>query len=136
MADPTVTTNQTTASDDGQILMIPPEVQEKFPDIVELIKGSKSMNDEERQYWVDVLPIMTEDQLKNLRGILDNEKKQLAEAAATYASEAQSAQDKAKRAFNEVAYLEKKKLRRAEEAEHEDSEKEAEEAILAEISSL
>ncbi len=54
-------------------LNIPEEVQEQFPEIIGLIKESQSMNLEERQYWVDVLPIMTDDQIKNLRGSLEKE---------------------------------------------------------------
>lgn len=130
MADP-----QSTTSDD-QTLIIPEEVQAKFPDLVELIQGSKSMNDEERQYWIDVLPIMSEEQLTNLRGILDNEKKQLAEAAEAYAAKSAAAEERAKRAFDEVAYLEQKRLRREEEVKHEQQEQEDEAAILAEISQL
>ena len=132
MAD-TAATTKTTGSNDDQQLIIPPEVAEKFPELVELIKGSKSMNTEERQYWVDVLPIMSEDQIKNLYGILDNEKKQLAEAAQTYASGSQGVEKKAQKAFDEAAYNEKKRLRYTEEAEHEQAEAEAEAAILAEL---
>lgn len=117
-------------------LVIPPEVAEKFPELTQLIEGSKSMNVDERQYWIDVLPIMSEDQLQNLRGILDNEKKQLAEAAQAYSNGAQAAEEKAKRAFDEAAYLEKKRLRYSEEANHEKAEAEDEAAILAEIGSL
>ncbi len=60
------------------VLNIPDEIQQKFPDFIALIVGSESMNDEERQYWINILPIMTPDQLTNLKDILDNEKKQLA----------------------------------------------------------
>ena len=130
MADP-----QSTTSDD-QTLIIPDDVRAQFPDLVELIQGSKSMNNEERQYWIDVLPIMSEEQLANLRGILDNEKKQLAEAAEAYAAKSAAAEEKAKRAFDEAAYLEQKRLRREEEAKHEQEEQEDEAAILAEISQL
>ena len=59
-------------------LTVPDEIQKQFPDLIALIKGSESMNDQERQYWVNILPIMTPDQIQNLRDILDNEKKQLA----------------------------------------------------------
>ncbi len=52
-------------------------VSQKFPELVALIKGSESMNDEERQYWMNILPIMTPEQLASLKDILDNEKKQL-----------------------------------------------------------
>ena len=59
-------------------LVIPEDIRQKHPEIIELIQHSESMNDEERQYWINILPIMTPDQIENLKGILDNEKKQLA----------------------------------------------------------
>lgn len=68
-------------------LVVPPDVQQKFGAIIDLIRASESMNDEERQYWVNILPIMTPDQIKNLQDILDNERKQLAAIDAKYQKE-------------------------------------------------
>lgn len=45
------------------------------------------MNDEERQYWINILPIMTPEQIQNLKEILDNEEKQLAAIDEKYAKE-------------------------------------------------
>ena len=53
---------------------IPSLVTEKFPDLIQLIKETESMNDEERDYWFQILPIMTEEQIKKFRDILVNEK--------------------------------------------------------------
>ena len=68
-------------------LQIPPELQQKYGDLLELIKHSESMNDEERQYWINILPIMTPEQIQNLRDILENERKQLAAIDAKYQTE-------------------------------------------------
>jgi len=68
-------------------VQVPAELLAKFPVLVELILSSESMNDEERQYWINILPIMTEEQVKNLYGILENEKKQLAAIDKKYATE-------------------------------------------------
>lgn len=59
-------------------LVIPDDIQQKHPALIELILHSESMNDEERQYWINILPIMTPEQIENLRNILANEKEQLA----------------------------------------------------------
>ncbi len=59
-------------------IVIPDEVKAKFGEIISLVLASESMNDEERQYWVNILPVMTPEQVQNLKDILDNEKKQLA----------------------------------------------------------
>ncbi|MEN9560893.1 MAG: hypothetical protein RIQ56_166 [Candidatus Parcubacteria bacterium] len=67
--------------------MIPDEIRQKFPDLIDLIIGSESMNDEERQYWINILPIMTPDQVQNLREILANERVQLKAIDDKYAKE-------------------------------------------------
>ncbi len=70
-------------------LTIPADIQQKYPQLLDLIKASESMNDEERQYWINILPIMTPDQVKNLSDILENERKQLAAIDAKYQTEIQ-----------------------------------------------
>ncbi|OGJ57680.1 hypothetical protein A2881_04225 [Candidatus Peribacteria bacterium RIFCSPHIGHO2_01_FULL_55_13] len=71
----------------GTALVIPPETQTTFPEILALIQGSESMNDEERQYWINILPIMTPEQVANLKQILANEKSQLAAIDKKYSKE-------------------------------------------------
>lgn len=88
MADDQQTAGNPPASSGASgALTIPPETQQKYPEIIQLILGSESMNDEERQYWVNILPIMTPEQVQNLKDILTNEKQQLAAIDAKYAKE-------------------------------------------------
>jgi len=61
-------------------LVVPADTELRFGPILALIRGSESMNNEERQYWINILPIMTQEQIKNLEEILTSEKKQLAAA--------------------------------------------------------
>jgi len=68
-------------------VQIPEELKTKFPALIDLILHSESMNDEERQYWVNILPVMTPDQIQNLTDILVNEKQQLAAIDRKYAKE-------------------------------------------------
>lgn len=68
-------------------LQIPEDLLKKHGDLIALIKQSESMNDEERKYWINILPIMTPEQIKNLRDILENERKQLAAIDAKYQTE-------------------------------------------------
>lgn len=72
-------------------VIVPPELRAKEPELIELIMKSESMNNEERQYWVDILPVMTPDQVAQLRQILVNERAQLAAIDAKYAKEANQA---------------------------------------------
>jgi hypothetical protein len=66
---------------------IPKVVVQKFPELIELIKGTESMNDDERQYWFQILPIMTDEQIAKFREILQNEKDQLAKLDQEYEEE-------------------------------------------------
>lgn len=68
-------------------VQISDELKQKFPELTDLILGSESMNDEERQYWVNILPVMTPEQIQNLKDILSNEKQQLAAIDRKYAKE-------------------------------------------------
>lgn len=114
-------------------LVVPPEVQQKFSALIELVKGSESMNNEERQYWVNILPIMTPEQLKNLEEILMNEKKQLAAIDEKYSKEVATIGDE-----KVVAQMEQEiKRKRAERAQVEkklsDEEGKTEDSILEQI---
>ena len=71
-------------------LVIPDELKAQHPDLIELIIHSESMNTEERQYWINILPIMTPEQLQNLQDILTNERSQLAAIDAKYAKDVSS----------------------------------------------
>lgn len=71
----------------ASVLIIPDDVRAKFPELIDLIVASESMNDEERRYWINILPIMTPEQIEDLRGILDNERKQLQAIDQKYAGE-------------------------------------------------
>lgn len=68
-------------------VVVPIVVRDKHPELVELIMRSESMNDAERQYWVDILPAMDTEQIEQLRTILVNERDQLAAIDAKYADQ-------------------------------------------------
>ncbi len=74
-------------STDNIIVIVPPELREKYPDLIELVLHSESMNNTERQYWIDLLPMMEADKVEQLRTILTNERDQLAEIDAKYAED-------------------------------------------------
>ncbi len=131
MADATVVTK-----DEESALKVPVDIQEKFGELVALIKESRSMDDGERQYWVDVLPIMSDDQIQNLRDILDNEKKQLAEASAVYSKGMVKNVKNVAVKFDEETFKEKKRVRMEAEKLHEKEEQEHKAADLKELEKL
>lgn len=55
------------------------EVLNKYPELVQLILGSESMDDDERQYWFDMIPAMTDEQIDRLFDILDTERRKFEE---------------------------------------------------------
>lgn len=79
--------DDTFTSANGQTYTLTQNVREKFPDLMKLIKETESMNDEEREYWFQILPIMTDEQIKKFRDILVNEKEQLAKLDKDYENE-------------------------------------------------
>lgn len=73
---------------------IPPEVKQKYPDLVPLILESASMNKSERQYWFSIIPVMTMDQINRLREILTTEKTKLKAIDKKYERQLREAGDK------------------------------------------
>ena len=115
---------------------IPDDLRKKFPDLVELIVQSESMNDEERQYWVNILPIMTPDQVQNLRDILENEKKQLADIDKKYRTDIDASAAKDRIAETEASRKMRREERTDKEQEYERKEDEQTADLLKKIESL
>ncbi len=124
-------------SDQSQLqtsgLVIPAEVQAKFGPILTLIQSSESMNNEERQYWINILPIMTPEQLRNLEDILSSEKQQLAAIDAKYSKEMTQVSGNATVASMEQKIRGQKEKRRQSEAEDLQKEQSQEAEILLQI---
>lgn len=78
MPDDTSATSGQQAQQTSASVFVSSGIRQDFPELVELILKSESMNDEERQYWIDILPVMTPEQVEQLNTILKNEREQLA----------------------------------------------------------
>ena len=114
-------------------LTISDEIRAQFPDLIELIIHSESMNDEERQYWINILPIMTPEQVQDLRNILDNEKKQLQAIDQKYATEIEQVGKAEVIKITDEERRRKREERAQKEAAHASTEKESAEDILKKI---
>ena len=132
MADDQTSSTTTTKND----LTIPEDLLQKFPELIKGIKASQSMNQEERQYWIDVLPIMSEEQIDNLKNILDNEKQQIEEANREFDETVEEGAKNVKVTFDEFKYKEKKLLLRESESLHEKEEEKHEAELLKELENL
>lgn len=53
------------------------EIQVRFPELIELLKNSESIKGEQKQYWLDILPSMTNQQIDRLFNILLTEKQEI-----------------------------------------------------------
>lgn len=117
-------------------LIIEKEVQDKFPDLINLIKLSKTMNFEEKQYWINVLLIMSEEQIDNLRNILNNEQEELKKINESNKENNSQAIKKTLNNFDEKKYsVYKEKIHELEEKE-EEKEAVEEKSLLSEIENL
>ncbi|MDQ5968521.1 MAG: hypothetical protein QG561_54 [Patescibacteria group bacterium] len=63
------------------------EIQLQYGELVELVLGSESIDNNEKQYWFDILPSMTNDQIDRLFNILMTERHQLEELNLKYQEE-------------------------------------------------
>lgn len=70
------------------------EIQIKYPELVELVLGSESIDNNEKQYWFDILPSMTDEQIDRLFNILMTERKQLEELNIKYQEEIKTLNEK------------------------------------------
>ncbi len=120
----------------GKVFNIPQAVLDKYPDLVAMIKKSESMADEERDYWFQILPIMTDEQVDRLRKILTEESEQLAKLDTQYQDELSKLN---KKHVEEWDNLEREKAReqmKQAEATAESAEKANEEDILNQLNNL
>ena len=78
----------------GTTFYIADEVQTKYPELIKLIIHTESMDDDERQYWFDIMPSMTDSQIDRLYNILETEKKKLEELELKYQKEIKSLNEK------------------------------------------
>ena len=131
MADPTPPPPPAQAQATG--LQVPTDVQQKFGDLLALIQKSESMNDEERQYWINILPIMTPEQIQNLRDILENERKQLAAIDSKYQTEIEKLGQAEVVKQTEEERKKRRMERTGKEAAHKEKEDQAADDILKQI---
>ncbi|MBI4975621.1 hypothetical protein HZC20_02995 [Candidatus Peregrinibacteria bacterium] len=117
--------------------IVPKLVREKFPDLIKLIYETESMNEEEREYWLQIMPIMTEDQIGKFRTILINEKDQLAKLDQEYSTNVSSSGMPSNLGeIDEVKMKEKFKEIREGEGKSKEEDKKAEEELLKQIENL
>lgn len=131
-----VTTQTQNTVIDQEGLIIPEIVISQYPDLVEFIKQTESMDLEEKNYWFKIMPMMTAEQIENLRSILVKERQKLDEINQKYS---QNLTDINERHHAEIIQIEKEKQKEAliqAEKQAEVEESEEEKALLQELAQL
>ncbi len=85
------------------------ELQAKYPELIELIIATESMDNDERQYWFDIMPSMTDTQIDRLYDILETERKKLSELEVKYQKEIKTLNEKHLIEWQEMQVKEGKK---------------------------
>lgn len=122
--------------EDIERLGIPADWIAKDPGLIDLVLKSESMKDDERKYWFQLLPVMSEEQVKKLRDILQNERDQLAALDAKYEAEVKKLNEKHLNAWNEEAARKQREERERAEQAHATQDEKKTEDILGQIESL
>ncbi len=115
---------------------IPDYVREKYPNLEKLINETESMTNEEREYWYQILPIMTDVQIQKLRGILIHEKEQLSKLDKEYETELSKLNQKHIMEWKDQERREKRETLAKQEEDAESEEKQAEAELLKQMDSL
>ena len=119
----------------NQKFEIPQVVKDSYPKLVNLILEAKSMNDEEKQYWFRILPVVQKNHVKKLFKILITEKKELEKIDMEYKQNLQKLQN-SRQDFKMDSIKKKAKSRKKIEEEDEKNEELLEAEILKEIESM
>lgn len=79
---------------DGFVFTIIDEIEQQYAELVKLVLATESMDNSEKQYWFDILPSMTDDQIDRLFDILETERKKLEELEIRYQEEIRNLNEK------------------------------------------
>lgn len=129
-------TNEQYIAEVEKYYIVPKLVKETFPDLMKLVFETESMDTDEREYWLQILPIMTEDQIKKFRDILVNEKDQLQKLDKEYAGEMSKLNATQDKVISEEELRQKREEIKAKEAASEIEDSQQEQALLEQLKNL
>lgn len=105
------------------------EILAQYNELVELILSTESMDDDERQYWFDILPSMTNEQIDRLYNILDTERKKLEKLEEKYQNEIKNLNEKHLIEWQEFQLKDTKKKIKKQEDEDENADDDADNVL-------
>jgi len=117
--------------------IIPDLIKNNYPNLIKLVFEAESMNDEEREYWLQIMPIMDVEQVEKLMEILNNEKTQLKKIEDQKQAEIEKSKATDQAAVDQEALTKARMQKLAEdESKFEDDEIFEEEDLLKQIEDL
>lgn len=113
------------------------DIQAQYPELIKLVLNTESMDDEERQYWFDIMPSMNDSQIDRLFNILDTERKKLEELELKYQNEIKALNEKHLIEWQEFQMKDsKKKIKEEEEKDRKNSKDEDPDEVLKMLNNL
>ena len=110
------------------------ELQVRFPELIDLILNSESIDNAQKQYWLDILPSMTNEQIDRLFNILMTEKIEIEKLDLQFQEDVKALNEK--HLIQWQALQSKKAKEKIAEAEKEDTSKQDAEDALGMLDSL
>lgn len=119
------------SDDNVQQYSIPQVVLEKYPELVEMLKKSGSIDDEEKKYWFGALETMDDDQVESLRGILEDEKVEIEEAEGKEAEVVEAVLSNAEKEVFDKKSKEERERRKKQEQKSREEEADKQDELLS-----
>lgn len=110
------------------------ELQVRFPELIDLILNSESIDNAQKQYWLDILPSMTNEQIDRLFNILMTEKIEIEKLDLQFQEDVKALNEK--HLIQWQALQSKKAKEKIAKAEKEDTSKQDAEDALGMLGSL
>lgn len=114
--------------------LITKEVATAYPDILQLLFITPSLNFEEKKYWIQLLPLMTEEHVERLRAILVTEKQKLDAIEQQFSAKAEMFENTVRLSREEIN--ERKQQLRSSEVKSQQAETDEEKALLDQLETL
>lgn len=106
---------------DGYVFTLLDEIQAQYGELVKLVINTESMDNAEKQYWFDILPSMTDEQVDRLFDILETERKELEKLEVNFQEEIKTLNERHLIEWQEFQSKESRdKIKQAEAADQED----------------
>lgn len=113
---------------DWKTFNIDEEIQSQYSELVTLVLETESMDNDEKQYWFDIMLSMTDEQIDRLYNILDTEKKKLDKLEEKYQNEIKELNEKHLIEWQDFQFKDSKKKIKKEE-DKDNSEEEADDVL-------